>query len=54
MLKRMVRYSDWIDSTPGTARRVCSSWLARSAAAKREHCSAGVLNITTKTSVLVV
>ncbi|MNO02780.1 hypothetical protein D3C81_2232890 [compost metagenome] len=53
-LKRMARYSDCTDSTPSTSSSVRSSWFARSAAAKREHCSCGVLNITTNTSVLVL
>ncbi|MCY1364748.1 hypothetical protein D9M68_739020 [compost metagenome] len=54
MPKRMVLYSEATDSTPSTSSRCLSNWLARSAAAKRAHCSGGVLNITTNTSVLVV
>ncbi|MCY1413578.1 hypothetical protein D9M71_290110 [compost metagenome] len=54
MPKRMAPYSDCTDSTPSTSSRLRSSWLARSAAANRAHCSGGVLNITTKTSVLVL
>ncbi|MCY1539179.1 hypothetical protein D9M68_747520 [compost metagenome] len=47
MLKRISPYSDRTDSTPSTSSRCCSNWLAKSAAAKREHCSTGVLNSTT-------